>query len=145
MKFLIVLLLTLCFALGLPAVDAKDAAAVKATPASPAVPIPETADALWAQIDLQRKALGDAITAVNKAEGSRLADTLKELVKAIPGKYPEAVAEKKKSIHHESKSVARLFDDLRDALQQGKIDQVNLILGQIDSSLKFVRESAAKK
>ena len=89
--------------------------------------------------------MGDAITAVNKAEGSRLADTLKELVKALPAKYPEVAADKKKSIHHESKSVARLFDDLRDALQQGKIDQVNLILGQIDGALKFVRENAAKK
>lgn len=129
--------------LGTAFLEAKVGEKEPATP--PAVAIPETPEALWEQIDLQRKALGDAVTAKQKDEVHRTAEALGALVKALPAKYPNMNAQKSKSIRHESKSIEHLCGDLGDAINEGKADQAALILGQIDGALKFLKGSLAKK
>ncbi len=139
MKTFLLLISILSFAAFAQTVSAADA------PKPDQVQILDTADALWTQIDTQRKALGDAVAANNKADVSRLGDALKTLAKAVESKYPDAPAAKKKSIHHEGKTVGRLCDDLNDAVAGNHPDLAGQILGRIDEVLKFLKETTAKK
>ncbi len=147
LKLCRLLLVGLCgWGLGSALLEAKDPNdPAKEQASKHQVAIPETPEALWEQIDLQRKALGDAITGNQKDEVHRTGDTLGALAKALPTKYPNLNAQKSKSIRHESKSIEHLCSDLGDAVNDGKADQAALILGQIDGALKFLKGSLAKK
>ncbi len=137
----LILLASLCFG-GAP-LPAKDGA--KSEDKKAAVAIPETPEALWEQIDTQRKALGDAATGAKKDDAHRAGDALAALVKALPAKYLNIAADRRRSLHLESKKVGGLCDDVQDAVNEGKADQANTILNQIDGALKFMREITAKK
>jgi hypothetical protein len=123
----------------------KDSANPDKTAAAVDPSIPDTADALWQQVDAQRKALGDAITANNKDDVHKAGPILAKLLKAAPKKYPDLSGLKQKSVHHQAKAASHLCSDLVDAFDQGKTDQVTAILGQIDGAIKFVKDEIAKK
>lgn len=127
------------------ATSACPAADTPKEPVKTDAPAAETAQDLWTRIDAQRKALGDALAANKKDDISHLGDDLKASAKALESKYPEANAAKKKSIHHEGKTIGRLCDDLNEAVAAGRAEQAGLILGRIDSVIKFLKETTAKK
>jgi len=136
---LLLSILLLSFAINSPAADApKEQPKADATTGN-------TAQDLWARIDAQRKLLGDAVAANKKDDVSRMGDDLKAFAKALESKYPEVNATKRQSIHHEGKTIGRLCDDLTDAVAAGQADQANQILGRIDSTIKFLKDTTAKK
>ena len=109
------------------------------------VEMPETADALWAQIEITRKALGDALAASKKEDVAKQAAILGPLAYGLREKYPALTAERKHSVHHETKAVTHLSSDLSEAAGQGDFEKAKLILNQIDGALKFVKETVTKK
>ncbi len=106
--------------------------------------IPETAEALWAEIDKQHKALGDAVAA-KKADGlHELAETLEMLVAAIPAKHADLAADKKKRVEGQAKNVARVLDAIHEEGEEGHWDDVSKKLTQFDASLKIIKGQVGK-
>ncbi len=139
MKFTTILAISCCALFPLTPVLAKD----KDKDALSLIQIPETPEGLWVQVDAQRKALGEAITAGNANGASLTAETLKALIRAVPSKYPGLAAEKRKSVHHETKAVGHLCDDVREAFAEKRPEQVAAILEQMDGAIKFVKGEVA--
>lgn len=104
------------------------------------VKIPDTAAALWAEIDTKQKAYSDAVTA-KKSEGlEELGETLEALVVALPSKYPDLTPDKKKRVEGQVKNVARLCDAIHEGGEQGKWDDAAKKSGQVDTALKLIKQ-----
>ena len=79
------------------------------------VQIPDTPEALWSQIDKEAKALAELVAAGKKDEVYAMAETVEALVNALPEKYPDLAADKKKRVVGQVKNTARVLDDLHDS------------------------------
>lgn len=107
------------------------------------IKIPESADALWADVDAKHKVLRDLVAA-KKAEGlHEAAESIKILTGAAPGKYPDLAADKKKRMEGQAKNVARVLDDLHDEGEGGHWDDAAKKLSQLDAALKIMKGYAA--
>ena len=108
------------------------------------VKIPETAEALWAEIDAKHKALTEAVAA-KKADGlHEIAETLEALVNAVPAKHTDLAADKKKRVEGGAKNIARVLDALHEEGEEGPWDDVAKKLTQVDSALATIKAQVAK-
>ena len=106
------------------------------------IKIPESADALWAEVDAKHKVLRDLVSA-KKAEGlHETAESIKILTEAAPTKYPDLVADKKKRMEGQAKNVARVLDDVHDEGEGGHWDDAAKKLSQLDAALKIMKSYA---
>ncbi len=103
------------------------------------VQIPDTPEALWSQIDKEAKALAELVAAGKKDEVYAMAETVEALVNALPEKYPDLAADKKKRVVGQVKNTARVLDDLHDSMDAGKTDEATKELEQIQTALAIIR------
>jgi uncharacterized Zn finger protein len=103
------------------------------------VQIPDTTEALWSQIEKDTKALAELVAATKKDEVYAMAETVEALVNAIPAKYPDLAAERKKRVAGQVKNTARVLDDLHDSMDAGKTEEATKELEQIQAALKIIR------
>jgi len=108
------------------------------------VKIPDSAEALWSEIETQRKALADAVAAKNKDEVFKLSETVEALVNAIPSKYPALATDKKKRVEGQVKNTARVLDELHDVMDAGKADEAAKKLAQVEAALKIIQSQVGK-
>ena len=108
------------------------------------VKIPETAEALWAEIDAKWKALTDLIAAKKSADLHVAAETVEALVAAVPAKYPDLAADKKKRVEGMAKNVARTLDAMHEEGEEGHWDDVAKKQTQIDAAVKLIKQQVAK-
>lgn len=108
------------------------------------VQIPDTADALWAEIEAKTKALAGLVTAQKKDETYATAETVEALVNAIPSKYPALAADKKKRVEGQVKNTARVLDELHDVMDAGKADEAAKKLAQVEAALKIIKGQVGK-
>ena len=108
------------------------------------VKIPETAEALWAEIDAKWKALTDLIAAKKSADLHVAAETVEALVSAVPTKYPDLAADKKKRVEGMVKNVARTLDQIHEEAEEGHWDDATKKLGQVQVALKLIRAQIGK-
>ena len=135
---LIAIALCASFTLGqLPAAEKEERIKVETK-------IPETADALWAEIDAKTKSLAELVAANKKDETYAAAETVEALVNAIPSKYPALAADKKKRVEGQVKNTARVLDELHDVMDAGKADEACKKLAQVEAALKIMKQQVAK-
>ena len=101
--------------------------------------IPDTPEALWSQIDKETKALAELVAASKKDEVYAMAETVEALVNAIPEKYPDLAADKKKRVVGQVKNTARVLDDLHDSMDAEKTEEATKELEQIQTALAIIR------
>lgn len=107
------------------------------------VKIPDTATALWAEIDEKSKSLA-AVVATKDAKAVYVAaETVEALVRAIPQKYPNLTGDKKKRVEGQAKNTARVLDELHDAMNEGKADIAEKKLAQVEAALKIIKSQVA--
>jgi hypothetical protein len=61
------------------------------------------------------------------------------LVNAIPAKYSDLAADKKKRVAGQVKNTARVLDDLHDSMDAGKTEEATKELEQVQAALKIIR------
>lgn len=108
------------------------------------VKIPDTADALWSDIDAKFKVLAELVKGKDAKAVYTAAETVEALVRAIPEKYPDLAADKRKRVEGQVKNTARVLDELHDAMTEGKTAEAAKKLTQIESALKIIRSQVAK-
>ena len=108
------------------------------------VKIPDTAATLWTEIEAKQKIVSEAVTA-KKGEGLvEISETLEALVNAVPSKYPDLAADKKKRVEGQIKNVARVLDEMHDAGVDGKWDVAAKKLSQVETAIKLIRQQVGK-
>ena len=141
MKQTRILLITLLTALSLPAF----AEGKKEPSHAPAeVKIPDTADALWTEIDAKYKALVEIVAAKKGDAVVEAAEAVEALVNAVPAKHADLAADKKKRVEGQAKNVARVLDELHDAAKEGHWDVAAKKLTQVEAALKIIRAQVGK-
>ena len=108
------------------------------------VKIPDTAEALWTEIDAKYKTLAEIVAAKKGDAVVDAAETVEALVKAVPSKYASLAADKKKRIEGQTKNVARILDELHDAAKEGHWDVSAKKLTQVEAALKIIRAQVGK-
>ena len=108
------------------------------------VKIPDTADALWTEIDVKSKALADIVKAKDAKAVYVAAETVEALVRAIPDKYPTLAADKKKRVEGQVKNVARVLDELHDVAKEGHWDVAAKKHTQVEAAVKIIKGQVAK-
>lgn len=134
-----IILISVLLSAGTPAAFAAEKKEGTAAPVE--VKIPDTADALWTEIDAKYKELTEAVKAAkpDAKKVTDLAETVEALVKAVPEKTPTLTGDKKKRVDGQAKNVGRVLDEMHDAISEGKTDVGLKKLGQIDAALKIMR------
>lgn len=102
------------------------------------VKIPETAAALWKEIDAQFKTLGD-IVAAKTGETHAAAETVEALVAAVPAKHPDLDAAKRKRVEGQAKNAARVLHELHDEADEGHWEAAAKKLKQVEVAIKIIR------
>jgi hypothetical protein len=108
------------------------------------VKIPETAEALWTEIDSKFTTLADLVKGKDAKAVYIAAETVEALVRAIPDKYPDLAGDKKKRVEGQVKNTARVLDELHDAMTDGKTAEAAKKLTQVESALKIIKSQVAK-
>lgn len=108
------------------------------------VKIPETAEALWTEIDAKTKALTELVTAKKGDAIHVAAETIEALVSAIPGKHADLAADKKKRVEGMVKNVARTLDQIHEEAEEGHWDDATKKLGQVQAALKLIKQQIGK-
>ena len=108
------------------------------------VKIPDTAEALWTEIDVKFKALSEIVAAKKGEAVVEAAETVEGLVGGIPAKHPGLAADKMKRIEGQVKNVARVLDELHDAAKEGHWDVAAKKLTQVEAALKIIKGQVAK-
>ncbi len=114
------------------------------SPAKVEVKIPDTADALWTEIDAKYKALAEIVAAKKGDAVVEAAETVEALVNAVPAKHADLAADKKKRVEGQAKNVARVLDELHDAAKEGHWDVAAKKLTQVEAALKIIRGQVGK-
>ena len=106
------------------------------------IKIPETAEALWADINAKHKVLGELVAA-KKADGlHEAAESIKILAGAAASKYPGLPVDKRKRLEGQAKNVARVLDDVHDEGEGGHWGDAVKKLSQLDAALKIMKDQA---
>lgn len=113
-------------------------------PAEIKVKIPDTAEALWTEIDAKYKALAEIIAAKKGDAVVDAAETVEALVNAVPAKHADLAADKKKRVEGQAKNVARVLDELHDAAKEGHWDVAAKKLTQVEAAVKIIKGQLAK-
>jgi hypothetical protein len=108
------------------------------------VKIPDTAAALWTEIDAKTKALADLVTAKKGNAIHVAAETVEALVSAIPSKHADLAADKKKRVEGMVKNVARTLDAVHEEAEEGHWDDATKKLGQVEAALKLIKQQIEK-
>jgi len=107
------------------------------------VTVPESTDALWAEIDARHKVVRDLVAA-KKAQGlHEAAESVKILTAAAPSKYPDLTPDKRKRMEGQVKNVARVLDDVHNEGEGGHWDDAAKKLSQLEAALKIMRSQSA--
>ena len=108
------------------------------------VQIPDTAAALWTEIDAKIKALTELVTGKKGDAIHVAAETVEALVSAIPAKHADLAADKKKRVEGMVKNVARTLDAIHEEAEEGHWDDATKKLGQVQAALKLIRAQVGK-
>jgi hypothetical protein len=108
------------------------------------VKIPDTAAALWTEIDAKSKELTDLVTAKKGDKIHVAAETVEALVNAIPSKHADLAADKKKRVEGMAKNVARVLDQIHEEAEEGHWDDATKKLGQVEAALKLIKQQIGK-
>ena len=141
MKQTRILIITLLTAFSLPAFAEEKK---EPSHAQTEVKIPDTADALWTEIDAKYKALAEIVAAKKGDSVVEAAETVEALVNAVPAKHADLAADKKKRVEGQAKNVARVLDELHDAAKEGHWDVAAKKLTQVEAALKIIRGQVGK-
>lgn len=146
MKTTRILITALLTALALPAFAAEKPKTGEKEKDHPKVEvkIPDTAEALWMEIDAKTKALTDLVTAKKGDAIHVAAETVESLVSAIPSKHPDLAADKKKRVDGMVKNVARTLDQIHEEAEEGHWDDATKKLGQVETALKLIKQQIGK-
>jgi len=105
--------------------------------------IPESADALWAEIEAKQKAVRDLV-AGKKGDGlHEAAESIKILTGAAASKYTDLTPDKKKRLDGQAKNVARVLDDVHHEGEGGHWDDAAKKLSQLEVALKIMKSQVA--
>ena len=72
------------------------------------------------------------------------AETVEALVNAVPSKYADLAADKKKRVEGMAKNVARVLDELHDAAKENHWDVAAKKLPQVEAAVKIIKGQVAK-
>ena len=108
------------------------------------VKIPDTAEALWTEIDVKFKALSEIVAAKKGEAVVDAAETVEALVNAVPAKQTDLAPDKKKRVEGQAKNVARVLDELHDAAKEGHWDVAAKKLTQVEAAVKIIKGQVAK-
>lgn len=146
MKTTRILITAIVTALAIPAFGADKPKAGEKEKDHPKVEvkIPDTAEALWMEIDAKYKALTELVAAKKGDAIHVAAETVEALVSGIPGKHADLAADKKKRVEGMVKNVARVLDQIHDEAEEGHWDDATKKLGQVDGALKLIRAQVGK-
>lgn len=108
------------------------------------VKIPDTADALWTEIDARSKELADLVAAKKGDNIHTVAETVEALVGAVPAKHADLAGDKKKRVDGMVKNVARTLDALHEEAEEGHWDDAAKKLGQVQAALKLIKQQVGK-
>ena len=108
------------------------------------VKIPDTAEALWTEIDAKTKALTELVAAKKGDAIHVAAETVEALVSAVPSKHADLAADKKKRVEGMVKNVARVLDEIHEEAEEGHWDDATKKLGQVQGALKLIRAQVGK-
>ena len=108
------------------------------------VKIPDTAEALWTEIDAKYKALAEIVAAKKGDAVVDAAETVEALVNAVPAKHADLAADKKKRVEGQAKNAARILDELHDAAKEGHWDIAAKKLTQVEAAMKIIKSQVAK-
>ena len=142
-RILIAIIVT---ALALPAFAAEKPKAGEKEKDHPEVEvkIPDTAEALWTEIDAKTKVLTELLTAKKGDAIHVAAETVEALVSAIPGKHADLAADKKKRVEGMVKNVARVLDQIHEEAEEGHWDVSAKKLTQVEAALKIIKAQVGK-
>lgn len=107
------------------------------------IKIPETVEALWAEINAKHKVLGELVAAKKTNGLHEAAESIKILTGAAASKYPDLAADKRKRLEGQAKNVARVLDDVHDEGEGGHWDNAVKKLSQLDAALKIMKDQTA--
>lgn len=146
MKTTRILITAIVTALALPAFAADKPKAGEKEKDHPKVEvkIPDTAAALWTEIDAKTKALTELVTAKKGDAIHVAAETVEALVSAIPSKHADLAADKKKRVEGMVKNVARTLDAIHEEAEEGHWEDATKKLGQVQVALKLIRAQVGK-
>lgn len=114
------------------------------SPAETAVKFPETAAALWTEIDAKYKVLAEIVAAKKDEAVVEAAEAVEGLVGGIPAKHPGLAADKMKRIEGQVKNVGRVLDALHDEADEGHWDDAAKKLQQVEAALKIIKGQVVK-
>lgn len=106
--------------------------------------IPDTAEALWAEIDAKQKALAEAIAGKKADAVHSAAEALEVLVAAVPTKHADVPTDKLKRADGMAKNVTRALDGLHEESEEGHWDDVAKKQAQIDTGIKLIKQQVSK-
>lgn len=141
MKTTRILIIAVLTALALPAFGEEK---TEQSPAKMEVKIPDTADALWTEIDAKYNALAEIVASKSGDSVVDAAETVEALVNAVPAKHTDLAPDKKKRVEGQAKNVARVLDELHDAAKEGHWDVAAQKLTEIQAALKIIRAQVGK-
>jgi len=84
--------------------------------------------------------LAQLVAEGKKDEAYAMSETVEALVNAVPEKYPDLAADKKRRVAGQAKNTARVLDELHDSVDAGKTDQAKKELEQIQAALKIIHD-----
>lgn len=108
------------------------------------VKIPDTAAALWTEIDAKSKELAELVAAKKGDKIHVAAETVEALVSAIPAKHADLAADKKKRVEGMAKNVARVLDQIHEEAEEGHWDDATKKLGQVEGAVKLIKAQVGK-
>lgn len=102
------------------------------------VTIPETTDALWAEIGTRSKALADLV-GTKKADGiHEAAEIVEALVNAVPVKNADIAPDKKKRVEGMAKNIAKALDKVHEEAEEGHWDAAAKTVKQVEAAIKII-------
>lgn len=108
------------------------------------VAIPESAAALWTEIETKTKELGGLVSEKKEAGLHAVTETVEALILAIPAKHADLDGDKKKRVEGMAKTIARTLDSLHEESEEGHWDDAAKKFGQVQAALKLIKQQIGK-
>jgi hypothetical protein len=103
------------------------------------VAIPDSANALWSEIDTRQKSLAELIAAKQGTGLHEAAETLEALVAAIASKYPGLPQDKLKRVEGQTKNAVRLLDEVHQEGEEGHWEDASKKLKQVETAIGIIK------
>ncbi len=106
--------------------------------------IPESREALWAAIRSAHADLAKAVESRTADAAYEAEETLQAYLKALPRKLADADAEARKRIEGQIRNLARAYDAIHHAVEDGNWDKAALDVKKADGAFRVFAAQLAK-